>query len=144
MLDRFAKLGLRLQITEFDMWGGGWGEGENPTRAEWVRTLLTVSFANPSMDGVLMWGFWDGRHWRGSAPLFKRDWSLRPEGKVWMDLVNGQWWTRETRTTDADGRVELRGFLGDYTITVTHDGGSTVESTSLTGDGAVVTIRPGK
>jgi hypothetical protein len=61
-----------------------------------------------------------------------------------MELVHGEWRTRETRTTDADGRVELRGFLGDYTITVTHDGRSTVESTSLTGDGAVVTIRPGK
>ena len=32
-LDRFGRYGLRLQVTEFDMWGKGWGETQEEQEA---------------------------------------------------------------------------------------------------------------
>ena len=41
-----------------------------------------------------------------------------------MHLMKKRWWTDETLTTDANGKVSLRGFKGDYTILV---GGNAVD-----------------
>ena len=38
------------------------------------------------------------------------------------DLVHNRWKTQATGATDADGRFAVRGFLGDYELTVTKDG----------------------
>ena len=40
-------------------------------------------------------------------------------GKVWQDLFYNKWWTRESLTTDENGKISLRGFYGDYDVTVT-------------------------
>ena len=40
---------------------------------------------------------------------------------VWMYLMKNRWWTDESLTTDANGMVKLRGFKGDYMVTVAGD-----------------------
>jgi endo-1,4-beta-xylanase len=34
-----------------------------------------MCFAHPSVEGILMWGFWQGKHWRPNAFLWKKDWT---------------------------------------------------------------------
>lgn len=34
-----------------------------------------------------LWGFWAGDHWIPHAALFRRDWSIKPNGRVYQDLV---------------------------------------------------------
>ncbi len=113
-LDRFAQLGLPIQITEFDV-----DVIDEQLQADYTRDLLTAAFSHPAVDAILMWGFWEGRHWRPNAALYRRDWSIKPNGQVWSDLVKRAWWTNVEGTTDADGLFQTRVFLGTHTIEVT-------------------------
>lgn len=123
-LDRFAAFGVPLLITEFDMFGKGWEDGQ---KAQWLRDFMTVCFSHPGIDGFIMWGFWDGKHWADNAPLYDKDWNLKPEGEAWMQLVFDQWWTDENGNTDARGRWQTRAFLGEHRVTVTGPGGEMVQ-----------------
>jgi len=51
-----------------------------------------------------------------------------------MYLMKSRWWTDETLTSDADGNVKLRGFKGDYTMTLGDDSANSPVELQLTGD----------
>lgn len=124
-LDDFAKFGLPIEITEFDV-----NAIDEQLQADAMRDMLTAAFSHPAVHGVIMWGFWAGRHWEPDAALFAKDWTLRPHGQVWIDLVTKKWWTHEKGTTDQAGTYRTRGFFGDYEITVHAAGNSkTVKAT---------------
>jgi hypothetical protein len=88
-----------------------------------------------------MWGFWQNKHWKPDAALFRPDWSEKPNAKAWRDLVVGQWRTKFDTKTDAQGRISNRGHLGDYEFTVTTGEKVTKQMRSLTKAGADVTIQ---
>jgi GH35 family endo-1,4-beta-xylanase len=126
ILDRFAKLGLSISITEHDI-----DTEDEQFQADFTRDFLITTFSHPSVVAVLTWGFWEGSHWRPNAAYYRRDWSIKPAGQVWMDLVRKQWRTELEGKTDSTGRFATRGFLGDYTITVTHNGKTTTKTATL-------------
>lgn len=138
-LDRFAKLGLPIAITEFDM--------ETPDRdlqARYMRDFMTAAFSHPSVLMITQWGFWEGKHWMPNAALWNRDWTIRPHGQVYLDLIHKEWKTDVTRRSDQAGRSVVRGFLGDYRVTVTSaDGKIRREGKARLGTrtGASITIR---
>ena len=117
ILDRFAALGVDISITEHDI-----DTADESFQAEFTRDFLTVAFSHPSVVAFLTWGFWENSHWRPAGAYFRNDWSVKPAGQVWLDLVTKTWWTDETLETGADGATRTRGFLGHYEITVTHGG----------------------
>jgi len=125
-LDRFATLGPELEITEHDI-----DVTDEQLQADYTRDYMTLAFSHPAVTGFLSWGFWEGRHWRPNGAYFRKDWSIKPAGKVWIDLVTNKWWTRASGETDAQGSYKTRGFLGDYEITVTHNGKSRTLRTTL-------------
>ncbi len=124
ILDRYAAFGKDLLITEFDI-----HTTDEQLQADYTRDFLTTVFSHPAVKGFYMWGFWEGRHWRPDAAMYRRDWSPKPNALVYNDLVFKQWWTDAEGTTGADGIFRTRGFLGEYEISVTHNG--TVQTTSL-------------
>ena len=137
-LDRFGRFGLPIWITEFDCIGKSWPEGEERIAAqtECFREILIGCFAHPAVEGFIMWGFWDGRHWGKNAPLYHQDWSPKPGLAIYRDLVFGQWWSEENATSDDQGRVSLRVFKGTHHVTVTV-GEETYESeVAITGSDA--------
>ncbi|MFP4380702.1 MAG: endo-1,4-beta-xylanase [Candidatus Sumerlaeia bacterium] len=116
-LDRFGRYDIPIQITEFDMWGKGWGdtkEARDQAQAEYLEQFYTVAFSHPAVNGITMWGFWDGQHWTGNAPLFNKDWSPKPALEVYKRLVFQEWWTKGQTRTDHKGRFQARGYYGDY------------------------------
>ena len=135
ILDRFVGLVDRVKITEFDM-----ASGDEQLYADYLRDFYTVLFSHPLVDGILMWGFWDGAHWRNNAPIFRKDWSLKPSGQMYIDLVFNKWWTDEAGVTDEDGMFKVRGFLGDYEVTVRYEGREVKQAVSLPKEGLDVTI----
>ena len=142
VLDQFAATGLRLAITEFDMIGTGWGSNAEQTKATLTSEILIAAFSHPSVDSFTMWGFWDGRHWEGSAPLFDDQWNLKPSGQAYVDLVLKEWWTDLDGTTNAQGVFSGRAMKGDYELMVTVDGVVHTFPISLREDGATQVVVP--
>ena len=135
-LDRFSKFGLPIQVTEYDM-----KTGIEEFEGLYTRDFMTAVFAHPATVGILMWGFWDGRHWKQNAPIFRRDWSVKPSGEAWIDLVFRKWWTEEDGRTDRRGEFRARGFLGDYEITAERRGRTgSAEFTLTKGGGAAEVV----
>jgi len=110
---KLAKLELPIKVTEFDFYQ------EDPEKqAEGLKQLYTIAFAQPEVNGILMWGFWEGRHWRPNAAPWKKDWTPTPTAKMYRKLVFEDWWTNWEGEADADGRAKIRAFYGKHRVTV--------------------------
>ncbi|MBI4977706.1 MAG: endo-1,4-beta-xylanase [Spirochaetes bacterium] len=136
LIDRYAKFGLKLQATELDVGTGGDEAGQ----ADYYRDFITMFFSHPSTVGIIMWGFWEGRHWFPERALWRKNWDIKPCGQAWLDLVKLKWWTDVKGATDMNGSIAARGFLGDYEITVTAGGKKKTVRSSLPKDGATVSV----
>ena len=130
-LDRFAAFGKELEITEFDI-----DSADEATQADYTRDFLTATFSYPSVKAFVMWGFWEGAHWRPRGAMVRRDWSLKPNAEVYKDLVFKRWWTNADGKTGAQGTFATRGFLGDYEIEIKAGGKSKTVRVSLPKEGA--------
>ncbi len=127
VFNRFAKLSDNLQLTELDVDVGR----DEQLQADYLRDVMTIAFSHPNMRSIIMWGFWEGQHWKPHAALYRRDWSIKPAGQMWRDLVFGHWRTETAGKTGAAGTFATDGFLGDYQIKVTLGNKSKVVRTTL-------------
>ncbi len=116
-------LHLPLSVTEFDL-----NQRDLACQADYLRDFLTVCFANQHCSSFLLWGFWEGAHWTPTASLIRRDWTIKPAGQAWHDLVRGAWWTKLSGTTDAAGRWSGRGYRGRHRITATLPSGQVLSA----------------
>jgi len=119
ILDRFAKFGLPLQATEFDI-----DIADEKTQGDYMRDFLTAFFSHPATEAITQWGFWQSQHWKPRAALFRKDWRVKPNGQAYLDLVLKEWWTDVSGQTGPDGIYRVRGFCGDYAIDVSANGTS--------------------
>ena len=113
-LTDFGKFGLPLAITEFDV-----NINNEQLQADYLRDFLTVAFSSPNVNSFLMWGFWEGQHWLPDAALYRQDWSIKPNGQAYKDLLFKRWWTNASGLSNANGQYGTRGFMGNYKLTVT-------------------------
>jgi len=134
-LDRYAAFGLTLRITEFDV-----NTTDLTLQADYTRDFLTASFSHPSVAGFQFWGFWESAHWRPDAALYRADWTEKPNGAAYRDLVFNQWWTRATGTTDAQGAFRGRGFFRRLHATIIVAGQRIEKTFSLRAGTAAPTI----
>ena len=132
-LQRFARFGLPLRISEFDI---EIPDNDSPEQIAWrddaLRDALTLYFSHPQIENVTLWGFWEGRHWKPKTAFWDQNWQLRPHGKVFLDLVYRQWWTDVTMVANDGGEIRGRGFLGDYEVEVRHGSRSEIVPVTLT------------
>jgi len=126
--DLFAGLGVKIGITEFDMYGPNWQRDPEKSidenKAMFFESLLRTTFAHPAANGFVMWGFWDGRHWKNDAPLFYEDWRPKPAFEVYKRLVLEEWTSDATLETDADGKASAELYHGTYDVTIRAEGQS--------------------
>lgn len=116
--DRFASLVPNLAITEFDVNTNG----DEQLQADWLRDCLIMAYSHPAYSSFILWVFWEGAGYKPELALWRKDWSEKPNAKVWRDLVWNQWATRESGKTDGQGCFNSRGHRGLYEITVLHQG----------------------
>jgi endo-1,4-beta-xylanase len=111
-LDQLSQFSLPIKITEclFE------GEDEQ-AQAEELQMIFPVYFAHPNVEAIIMWGFWAGSHWRPHTAMWKKDWSITPQGQAYRELVFDKWWTQTAGKAGSDGTFKTRGFFGDYEIT---------------------------
>jgi GH35 family endo-1,4-beta-xylanase len=113
ILDRYARFKKTLWITEYDL-----VIDDMELAARFTRDFYTTLFSHPAVGGIVMWGFWDGSHWKNNAPLYFKDWSEKPAGRAYRELVLGAWRTQASGKADGAGAFTTRGFFGDYDVSV--------------------------
>ncbi len=131
--ERFAAFGKELEVTEFDI-----NTSDEGTQADYTRDFMTYMFSNPSVKAFVLWGFWEGAHWIPSGAMMRRDWSLKPNGTIYQDLVFKKWWTNADGKTGVKGTFTTRAFLGDYEIEVTSGGKARTVKATLGKDGKTI------
>jgi GH35 family endo-1,4-beta-xylanase len=110
--DRFATLVPRQVITEFDITT----LQDEELAADYTRDLMIACFSHPAYTGFLLWGFWEGRHWKPEAASWNQDWTIRKRGEVLEEWIGRRWNTTVTLTTGNEGDVRWRGFPGWYEV----------------------------
>jgi endo-1,4-beta-xylanase len=120
-----TETGLPIHITEFgpgkfvsEMAKAGAPRDEIMQRIwEYDEATLTVAFGHPSVDALFFW--------YAQEYLFNEKGYPSVLYKKLHELLHKTWRTDETLRTDADGRVTLRGFCGDYRVRLLprHDDG---------------------
>lgn len=138
ILDRYARLGKRIHITEFSVpsdaseWGSWHADKwDESTQAEYVQAFYTLAFSKPYVDAITWWCFWDGANWVKNSGVLREDLSEKPAYGVLKRLVES-WTTNLEGRTDANGAFSFRGFHGNYEITCTTDA-QTVKATAHVG-----------
>lgn len=137
VLERFARFGLPLQLTETTLLSGdlmppeivdlndyiveSWPstpEGEARQADELVRHYRTV-VAHPAVESLTYWGLTDDGAWLGApSGLVRADGTRKPSFDAVRGLVRGEWWhAPRALRPDADGLVRVRGFAGEYRVT---------------------------
>ena len=134
MVDRFARYGLPLHLTETSLVSGelmpahivdlndhqvpSWPstpEGE-ARQADEVERHYRSLVGHPSVEAITYWGITDAGAWLG-APigLVREDGTPKPSYDALRRLVKDEWWLAPTTLrTDERGQARVRGFRGDY------------------------------
>lgn len=138
-LDILDKLGLTLRITEFDM--GIPGKGLDATeqhQANEYGKFLRTAFSHPAVDGILLWGFSDDKHWVGpvdgkiGSGLYRTDRSEKPAADTVRKLWETEWTTKLEKEVGSTNKLDFRGFYGTYKISYEADRKLFFDTISLT------------
>ncbi len=123
VLDRYADFGLPLHITEITIPTlPDAGAEAQAVQAEVVRNLYRIWYSHPAVEAITWWNLLDGTavpgedKWRGG--LYRGDFTPKTSAKVLDQLINHEWHTTETVTTDSAGRARIRATHGIYAATI--------------------------
>ncbi|MHC4749709.1 MAG: endo-1,4-beta-xylanase [Planctomycetota bacterium] len=130
-LNELAKIGLPVRVTEFNMPGQRsvfmrrrdlkLTPEQEQAKAKALTDYYRICFSHPTVEGILMWGFWEGANWIRQSSLYRRDWTPTPAAHAYRDLVFKQWWTRWEGKAGANGQCRVRAFYGKYTVTTSSE-----------------------
>lgn len=112
-LDRIARFGLPLRITEFDF-----DTSDEQLQAAYTRDFLIAVYSHPAVVGLQFWGFWERHHWRPQAALIRADGTERPAAREYKALVKDAWWTRARGQSDDQGIYRGSAFHGRHRVVV--------------------------
>ena len=108
----------KLKVTEFTN-----AITDMAYQGNFTRDIMIASFAEDDMTGFILWNFWDSSVDDSFRTIYDNNWNLKPAGEQFIDLVYNKWWTKDAKAvTDAQGKATVRGFYGDYDITVNANG----------------------
>ena len=137
LLDRYARFGKTLHITEFSLpseyktptWNTGyWREPWNETtQADYAEAVYTIAFAHPSARSVTWWDIRDTGAAIQYGGLLHEDGSPKPAFERIAGLLAG-WRTEATVETDATGHATLPAYGGEYAIHGTLPEGVPIET----------------
>ncbi|XP_050363341.1 endo-1,4-beta-xylanase 1-like isoform X1 [Argentina anserina] len=111
-LDKLGILGLPIWFTELDV-----SSSNECVRADDLEVMLREAFANPSVEGVVMWGFWELFMSRENSHLVNAEGDINEAGKRYLQLKQ-EWLSHAHGHIDEQGQFRFRGFHGTYTIEI--------------------------
>jgi endo-1,4-beta-xylanase len=124
-LDSLAVFKLPIRITEFNLPGMRsvykqlqLTPEQEESKAKEIVDYYRICFAHPAVEGILMWGFWEGANWIPASSMYKRDWSPTPSAEAYKNLIFKEWWTKESGVAGRKGLFSVPAFFGKYKVTV--------------------------
>lgn len=129
-----TQFNLPISVTELDV-----NSKDEQLQADYLRDFLTMSFSQSGIEKIVQWGFWESSHWRPDAALYRTDFSIKPNGQVYEDLVFGDWWT-DVRATTRSGNAQFRATLGSYDVEVTYNGQRVIVPVTSITPGQTITV----
>jgi hypothetical protein len=123
-----AQFNLPIKITEFNMPGQRskflkersvkMSNEEEERKAKNLVDYYRICFANPAVEGILMWGFWAGANWIPASSLYDEDWSPTPALEAYQSLIFDEWWTDAKQQSNKEGICTIRAFYGTHKVLV--------------------------
>jgi len=133
ILDTLEKYGKPIHITEQSVSGtwnhtsdwpgvGYWHKKwDEQTQADFLTYFYTLVFSKPSAEAITWWNLNGSYPFMKNGALFTADLQPKPVFYALADFIANHT-TNTTGATDWDGNATLRGYGGDYNITVEKDG----------------------
>lgn len=132
VLDGYGDFNLPLHITEITLPALPKGPEGLANQAKMVRNFYRLWFSHPKVEAITWWNVADGSalpgedKWMGG--LLNEDLTVKPSYEVLNDLLNKEWKTRLSSRTDTSGKLQFKGFYGDYRLTIKTKG-KTIQKT---------------
>ena len=133
VLDTYADFGKPLEITEMTIPAYSGNKEDEAIQAGLVERLYRIFFSHPMMEHVIYWNLVDGYAWVPEGTplgdmtageniyyggLLRFDFSKKPAYEVLVRMFSETYRTNVAAVTDENGVATLRGFYGDYDLTV--------------------------
>lgn len=83
-LDKLAQTGLPIHVSEYDV-----NIGDDGRQKRVYEEQFTVFWEHDAVVGVTLWGYQEGKMWRGNGYLVRSDGSWRPALEWLYDYVYG-------------------------------------------------------
>jgi len=130
VLDTYSELNRPVQITEVTVPAFSNDESDEILQAEIIKTLYSTWFSHKSVEAITYWNLVDGyaawaepgdmSHGENTyyGGLVRFDFTKKPAYYAIKDMFGKKWTTSESQKTNDYGFSLLRGFYGDYELTV--------------------------
>ncbi|MBE6680327.1 MAG: hypothetical protein E7598_07395, partial [Ruminococcaceae bacterium] len=142
-LNLYGSFGLPIQITEITIPAYSNEPEDEQTQAELLERVYKLWFAHPNVEQIIYWNVIDG-YAHGTTPgdmsagenqyyggLLRFDMTPKPAYYTLKRLLDEEWHTEATVTSDESGIASFRGFYGEYTVEVEIDGVKTTHTIDL-------------
>lgn len=146
LMDNYARLGLAEQITEMTIPAYSGDPEDEEIQADLLEGVYRTFFSHPAMEAIIYWNVVDGYAFRAPqgdmtageniyhGALLRFDLSEKPAYKRLRKLIREEWHTDVTIPVK-NGTADLRGFYGDYDITVYENGRAVPAQWTLSKEG---------
>jgi hypothetical protein len=133
ILDRLSVYDKPIYVTEqsvsstwnpdWSQYGAGWWHRpwDEATQAEFVVQFYTIAFSKERVEAITWWDINDRESFIVTGGLLDEDNKPKQAYYALKDLI-ASWTTSGTGQTDANGQIAIRGYGGEYTLTVTSNG----------------------
>ncbi|CAN1356427.1 Endo-1,4-beta-xylanase 1 [Linum perenne] len=111
-LDNLGILGLPIWFTELDV-----SSINEYIRADDLEVMLREAYAHPSVEGIMLWGFWELFMSRENSHLVDAEGELNEAGRRFLALKK-EWLSHASGHIDEQTEFEFRGFHGSYTVEI--------------------------
>ncbi|KAE8659199.1 hypothetical protein F3Y22_tig00116964pilonHSYRG00319 [Hibiscus syriacus] len=85
--------------------------------ADDLEVMLREAFAHPSVEGIMLWGFWELYMSRENAHLVNVEGKINAASKRYLALKE-EWLSHARGYIDAQGEFRFRGFYGTHNIEI--------------------------
>ena len=131
IIDRLGEYGKPVHITEqsvpstwqpeWEKVGAGWWHHpwDEETQAGFLHNFFTIAFSKKQVEAVTWWNINDNNSFIASGGLLDADNHPKPAYFTLRDLIAN--WTSSGQTmTDTAGQAVIRGYGGEYELTVAY------------------------